>query len=93
MLVMSPQKQMYDKEFREKILSQIIDSDKSTSEIANEIGVSPALLRQWKHRYIKSKDSGDESVSKEEYEKLRDELENLRVEKEILLKTLKKLTK
>jgi transposase len=85
-------KKKYDKEFRDKILKKIIESDRPTSEIAEEIGIDPGLLRQWKRRYIGLNEKSSKSeISADDFDRLREELDTLKIEKEILLKTLEKL--
>ena len=91
---MTPRKNNYNKDFRDRILKEITESNKSSSEIAKEFGLDPALLRQWKYRYLdfKEKSQGN-PISKEDYEKLHKELDEVKVEKKILMRTLERLIK
>jgi len=89
---MSPRKGNYDKDLKEKILSEITEAEKSIVEIASEYSLDPALLRQWKHRYVTLKESSSGAeISQEDYEHLQKELKELKKEKKTLLKVLEKL--
>lgn len=89
---MSTRKSSYDKEFRDRILKELMESNRSTSEIAYKFGLDSALLRQWKYRYINlKKNSPENKISREDYEKIQKELDELKLEKNILLRTIDKL--
>ena len=91
---MTQRKNSYNKKFRDRILKEITESNRPSSEIAKEFGLNPALLRQWKYRYLDLKEKSHENqISNEDYEKLHKELDEIKVEKRILMKTLEKLTK
>lgn len=69
-------KQDYSKEFRHRAVRLAISSEKSTSQVARELGVKVTTLYSWVNKEKDSEKSNDE-VSKAE---LFDELKRLKME-------------
>ncbi len=84
-------KSKYNQEFKDSAIKLCMDSDKSISSIAKDLGLNKGTLNLWvsdykKINYIKSsKDLNKESLE-EENKRLKKELAVLKQEKEILKK-------
>ena len=77
----------YTKEFKEEAVLLVLEQGYSVPKAAESLGVSPNLLYKWKEAY-EQKQSG-KSLSedeKSELKRLRKEVKELRMEKEILKK-------
>ena len=83
-------RQFYTDEFRHESVSLVIDGGLTVAEFSRRLSVSQQTLRNWikKHRKDRLATSGGRSVSDLEAEvsKLRKELAEARLEKEILKK-------
>lgn len=73
----------YDDQFKEEALRQVANGQ-SVASVARSLGISEALLYQWRHR---SKEVGDSSVN-EQLESLRKQVKQLEAERDILKKAL-----
>ena len=84
-------KSKYNQEFKESAIKLCLDSDKSISSIANDLGLNKGTLSLWVSNYKKthniksSKEVKQESLE-EENKRLRKELALAKQEKEILKK-------
>lgn len=84
-------KSKYNQEFKDSAIKLCMDSDKSISSIAKDLGLNKGTLSLWVSDYKKvnniksSKDLNKESLE-EENKRLRKELAVLKQEKEILKK-------
>ena len=84
-------KSKYNQEFKDSAIKLCLDSDKSISSIAKDLGLNKGTLSLWVSDYKKinniksSKDLNKESLE-EENKRLRKELAVLKQEKEILKK-------
>jgi len=81
------QYKQYTKEFKEEAVALVTEQSYSVPEAAKSLGVNPNLLYRWKDK-AEEKQAGtaiseDERV---ELKKLRKEVKELRMEKEILKK-------
>lgn len=77
----------YKPEFKAEAVALVLDKGYSIAEAANSLGISPGLLSKWKD--IIEKDRAGDTVSadeKAELIRLRKEVKELRMEKEILKK-------
>jgi transposase len=86
-------KSNYSEEFKRDALQLLKSSGKSRNAIERDLGLSQALLRQWEIRYQVTPDSQGLERSeleqlKAEVRRLQKENETLRMEREILKKTV-----
>ena len=84
----------YDKEFK-LMAVELIESHKTVYDVSNELGVSKALLYQWRRRFLKKghhsfSGNGKKSLSPEEaeVERLKKELREVEIERDILKKAV-----
>lgn len=77
----------YSKEFKEESVSLITEQGYSVAEAAKSLGIGTSMLYKWKQT-LEDQQSGKSlsSDEREELKKLRKEVKNLRMEKEILKK-------
>ena len=87
------QKSKYSEAFKKDALQLLQSSGKSRSAIERDLGLSQGLLRQWQLRYQLNPSS--QELERSEVEQLKGELrrlqkenETLRIEREILKKTV-----
>ena len=90
---MSNKRRVYSPEFKREAIELSERSDKSTSQIEVELGISAGLLGKWKHKLKREgaeafRGQGQRTVADEEIHQLRQEVERLRQEREILKKTV-----
>ena len=85
----------YSAEFREQAVQLLLQSDKSISQVAQELGISPPALKQWKDQHL----GGGGSIRRQgkkitaveldaENQRLRQELERVTRQRDILKKSL-----
>jgi len=90
-------RQFYTQEFKQEAVSLVIDGGLSVAEVSRRLSVSHQTLRNWikKHRGEGLAASGNRSVTDLEAEnsRLRKELAEARLEKEILKKAMAYLAK
>jgi transposase len=90
-------RQFYTLEFKEEAVSLVIDGGLTVAEVGRQLSISQQTLRNWikKHRTTGLKTPGSRSVSELEAEvsRLRKELAETRLEKEILKKAMAYLAK
>ena len=77
----------YPKEFKEEVVSLILNQGYSVAKAAESVGVKTSLVYSWKEKFESEKagqllDSGE----RDELKRLRKENKELRLEKEILKK-------
>ena len=80
---MTKNQHTYDDEFRWNAVDLYVNSSKSMTEIASELGISTETLRGWKRKILGGTDAGD---LVEENRRLRREVEHLRRQRDILKK-------
>lgn len=82
-------KQDYNKEFRQRAVRMAISSDKSTAQVARELGVKVTTLYSWVNKEKDTEKSNDE-VSKaelfDELKRLKRELADVKEQRDILKK-------
>lgn len=87
---MSVKKKTYTNEFKSQAVELLINSGKPVSQIARELGVSDKTLWNWKDRLAPDvrKIRGKSELSEEEKEiiRLKKQIKNLEMEREILKK-------
>ena len=82
-------KRHYDKEFKKQAVSLLVRSKKPTTVIAQELGIGESLLRKWRIKYFKYVDENFGNSEKDnEIIKLKKELSETRLERDILKKAL-----
>ena len=90
-------RRFYTQEFKEEAVNLIVGGGLKVSEVGRRLGISPQTLRNWvkKHHREGLKGPGNHSVSELEAEvsRLRKELAEARIEKEILKKAMAYLAK
>jgi transposase len=86
----------YDAQFREQAVQLLLQSDKSLSQIADELGVSAPTLKYWKKNHFKAapthvRRQGTKITAADldaEVQRLRQELQRVTRQRDILKKSL-----
>ena len=83
----------YSAAFKREAIDLVQNSDRTIAEIERELGLTKGLLRQWVHRARLGgeevfKSDGEFSPESEEVRRLKRENESLRLDNEILKKTI-----
>lgn len=83
----------YDKEFRINAVKHFKSGHKGLKEIADDLGIPPTTLRGWVKEYDQHGDqsfpgSGKIKPCNEEHYRLRKELEDVKMERDILKKAI-----
>lgn len=90
-------RQFYTQEFKQEAVSLVIDGGLSVAEVSRRLSISQQTLRNWikKHKVEELTSPGSRSVTDLEAEnsRLRKELAEARLEKEILKKAMAYLAK
>lgn len=84
---MKGKRRTFTEEFKQESSRLVLESGKSTRQIANELGIGEALLGRWVKNY--QAQGGSEGLSpaeREELERLRKEVKRLEMERDILKK-------
>lgn len=84
----------YDKEFK-RMAVELVESGKSTSEVGNDLGIAPDLVRRWRREFTANQTGcfsghGNENLTPEQKEiaQLKKELREAKLEAEILKKAV-----
>lgn len=90
---MSKERTKYSKEFKIEAVRLAQDDDVTIKSVAEDLGVNYHNLCRWKRKYEERKEkafpgNGNKYVENEEVEKLKKENARLKIEREILKKTL-----
>ena len=88
---MSKTRKSYSKQFKIDAVKLIIEQDYKISEAAQNLGINPYVLRRWKNQFETDRNQafpgkGHMTPEKEELHRLRKEVRQLRMEREILKK-------
>jgi transposase len=81
----------YNKQFKVDAVQLLITSEKSTFEIATDLGINPNTLWRWKKELAQSNDKafpGNGKSRDEEMSRLKKENAELRIERDILKKAM-----
>ena len=83
----------YDKEFKIQAVKLLLESGKTTKEVAEDLGICEGNLRRWRKEYKEDAENAFPGMGKlkpedEELRKLRKENADLRQERDILKKAL-----
>lgn len=79
------QTRTYDKEFKKQAVQLVISSGKSTKEISRDLGIPDSTLRGW---IDSDKYKGISNAEYTEIKKLKKELAEVRLERDILKKAM-----
>lgn len=88
----------YDKEFKISAVKLILEGGKSTASAARDLGVNENSLHNWKRAYLSDQEhsfpgNGHQKPEDEELRKLRKELRDMTMERDILKKAIAYFTK
>ena len=77
----------YTKEFKEEAVALVLEQGYSIAQAADSLGIKTSLLYKWKEKIEAEKEGQDMTNNeREELKRLRKEVKELRMEKEILKK-------
>jgi transposase len=88
----------YDKEFKVSAVKLMLEGEKSTASVARDLGVNENSLYNWKRAYLSDQGhsfpgKGHQKPEDEEMRKLRKELRDVTMERDILKKAISYFTK
>jgi transposase len=88
----------FDKDFKINAVKLVLEGSRSMTKIANEIGISPNTLTNWKKDYLKDKENsfpgkGYQKPDDAELTRLRRQLARVTQERDILKKAIAVFTK
>jgi len=88
----------FDKDFKIKAVKLVLEGSRSMTKIANEIGISPNTLTNWKKEFLKDKENsfpgkGYQKPDDAELTRLRRQLARVTQERDILKKAIAVFTK
>jgi|ETNmetMinimDraft_2_1059921.scaffolds.fasta_scaffold195589_1 transposase len=82
----------YDNEFKEQAVALLLQGDKTTQQLAEELGIHWGMLSRWKREHLDRLDANNPekpaSKLEEENRQLRKELASTRAQRDILKKAL-----
>lgn len=87
---MSQKRKKYDREFRDGAVRIVEETGKPIAQVARDLGVNEGTLGNWVNRSRAERD-GSSNLSKDEYEelkRLRDENAELRMERDVLKRSV-----
>ena len=88
---MGNKRRKYTKEFKKESVEYLIRSGKPASKVAAELGIRQELLSRWRREYDQHEDKafpGNGNPVEAELAKLRKELEDVKMERDILKKAV-----
>ena len=83
---MSEIRRKYDKEFKKNAVKLSYASNKSVSEVADDLGISPGILFRWRKLYTPQGEKTQYATLEEEYRALKLENAELKIERDMLKK-------
>jgi transposase len=83
-----PARRTFDETFKRDAVALLLQGDKRVKQLAQELGVSPWNLRDWREQYGPSAPAKTTEALEAELRLLRRENESLRTQRDILKKTL-----
>ena len=97
---MEGMKRQFTKEFKKEAVEYCLSSKKTAETVARDLGISPHNLKRWRAQYRKDGElafpgHGKENLTpqEEKVRKLQKELNDVRIERDILKKALAIFTK
>ena len=90
---MTKQRRQYGREFKREAVELLETSDKSAAQLERELGIGKGCLSRWKRKFEEDGDDafpgqGRLTPEKEEFRRLKRELEIARQERDILKKAV-----
>lgn len=90
---MSKKRRQYTEEFKREAVRMVTERGYSVSETAQDLGIHTNMLGRWKRQANQSSNgafssNGHRTAEQEELARLRKEVKRLRMEREILKKTV-----
>ena len=90
---MSEKRKSYDKEFKLSAVKMVVEGGLSISRVSQDLGINSNSLHNWKKAYLEDKQEsfpgkGNLKPEEEELRKLRKELSIVKMERDILKKTI-----
>ena len=82
----------YDEDYKKNII-KLVENGKAVSDIEREYGINRKLIYNWKNKYGTIKTSTGEVTTNDEILKLKKELNDIKIENEILKKAVAIFTK
>ena len=87
------ERRTFTKEFKQEAVQLSYDSDSTIAQVAENLGIRPELLYRWRREQHQEGDDafrgqGMSKASEEEMRRLRRELDQIRMERDILKKAL-----
>ena len=76
----------YTDEFKRDAINLVDNSNKSKSEIARDLGISPSTMHSWLKKSVRTKDGN--IITDSEITRLRKELADTKMERDILKKAV-----
>jgi transposase len=83
---MSDRRTKYDEEFKKNAVQLSYASSRSVKNIAEDLGISEALLYRWRKKYTKNGDKTPYATLEEENRDLRKQLAEAKIEADMLRK-------
>lgn len=88
---MSKERRKHTPEFKREALSMVLDQHLSVAEVSRRLGISQTLLHKWKVQFAEQGEQafpgkGQQTPQEAELARLRREVEQLRMERDILKK-------
>ena len=97
---MEKSRRQYSEEFKKEAVAHSFASDKNVKEVAQDLGIAHSNLRRWRTEYSKrgelafpGHDKENLTPQEEKVRKLQKELNEVRIERDILKKALAIFTK
>jgi transposase len=87
---MPEKRKKYDREFREGAVRIVEETGKPIAQVARDLGVNEGTLGSWVNRAREARD-GSSSLSKDDYaelQRLRGEVAELRMERDVLKRSV-----
>ena len=90
---MSAQRRKYTKEFKQEAVQLVLSQDGNASAVARNLGIKPNMLNRWVREYKSDSEYAFPGLGKlkepdEELRRLRKELADTKMERDILKKAL-----
>jgi transposase len=93
--IMKKHRKYYDPEFKRMAVELVETSDKTSTDIAIELGIKPDLVRRWRREYLDYQTgsfsgNGNKNLLPEQKElhQLKRELQEVKIERDILKKAV-----
>ena len=92
-MVADKRRKTYDQQFKIDAVNQVVNGERSVSEVARDLGIEANVLHRWKRKLTSGGSEsfpgkGRLSADEEELRRLRRELEQVKEDREILKKAL-----